>query len=187
MAGIAHTRSSKTMQNQGPGTMKTSQGRRLSPRLWWLTTMGIVLVALGLLFRTHYRLVIVSGTSMLPTLKPGDVLVIDKREYEYTRPDRGDIVVARYSGGLVVKRVVGLPGEQVALKGGRLYINGARMQEPHLIEPGYLDVGEGRLFPGDFATLGDNRAVAPASAVHPIVTKTDILGKVVLVLGRKIS
>jgi signal peptidase I len=149
--------------------------------------MGIVLVAFGMLFRTHYSLVVVSGTSMLPTLKHGDVLVIDKRVYEYTRPDRGDIVVARYSGGLVVKRVVGLPGEQVALKDGQLYINGARMQELHLIEPGYLDVGEGRLFPEDFATLGDNRAVAPASAVHPIVTKADILGKVVFALGKKVT
>jgi hypothetical protein len=48
-------------------------------------------------------------------------------------------------------------------------------------------VGEGKLFPEDFATLGDNRSVAPASAVHPIVTKADILGKVVLALGKKIT
>ena len=61
------------------------------------------------------------------------------------------------------------------------------MQEQHLVEPGYLDVREGRLLPEDFATLGDNRAVAPASAVHPIVTKADILGKVVLVLGKKFT
>ena len=149
--------------------------------------MGIALVVLGLVFRSHFQLVIVSGTSMLPTLNTGDVLVIDKRAYQNSRPDRGDIVVARYSGGLVVKRVVGLPGEQVALKDGRLYINGAALQEPHLVEPGYLEVGEGKLFPEDFATLGDNRAVAPASAVHPIVTKADILGKVVLALGKKIT
>jgi signal peptidase I len=149
--------------------------------------MGIALIVFGLVFRSHYQFVIVSGTSMLPTLNSGDVLVIDKRAYQNSRPDRGDIVVARYSGGLVVKRVVGLPGEQVSLKDGRLYINGSVLPEPHLIEPGYLDVGEGKLFSEDFATLGDNRSVAPASAVHPIVTKADILGKVVLALGKKIT
>jgi len=60
------------------------------------------------------------------------------------------------------------------------------MNEKHLIEPGGLDVGEGKLLAGDFATLGDNRAIAAALAVHPIVTKADILGKVVLALGKRI-
>ncbi len=94
--------------------------------------------------------------------------------------------MAQHSAGLVVKRVVGLPREEVEVKKGRLYINGGLMKEQHPIEPGYLDVGEGRLFPGDFATLGDNRAVAPALAIHPIVNKSHILGKVVLALGKKL-
>jgi signal peptidase I len=86
---------------------------------------------------------------------------------------------------LVVKRVVGLPGEEVAVKRGRLYINGRRVNENHTIYPGYLNVGQGKLLPGDFATLGDNRAVSPATAVHPIITQADILGKVVFVLQTK--
>jgi len=112
--------------------------------------------------------------------------MVDKRAYEQSEPSRDDIVVANYSGGLVVKRVVGLPGEEVGLKQGRLYINGVLTKEQHSIDPGDLDVGEGKLLPGDFATLGDNRAVAPRLAIHPIVTKSDILGKVVLALGKKI-
>jgi signal peptidase I len=112
--------------------------------------------------------------------------MVDKRAYTLGGPARGDIVVAHYSGGLVVKRVVGLPGESVGIRKGRLFVNGVHMKEQHLIDPGYLDVGEGRLFPGDFATLGDNRAVAPAYAVNPIVNRSDILGKVVSSLGRRI-
>ena len=146
----------------------------------------MVLLVFGLAFRAHYRLVIVSGTSMLPTLKPGDVLLIDKRAYQQFEPGRGDIVVAHSSAGLVVKRVVGLPGEEVEVQKGRLYINGGLTNEKHLIEPGPLDVGTGNLLAGDFATLGDNRASAPALAIHPIVTKADILGKVVMALGRHI-
>ena len=166
--------------------MKTALETGLSRRAWRLAILGLILVGFGLFFREHYRLVIVSGTSMLPTVKPGDVLLIDRRAYEQFEPARGDIVVAHSSAGLVVKRVVGLPGEEVEVQKGRLYINGGLTNEKHLIEPGGLDVGEGRLLAGDFATLGDNRAIAAALAVHPIVTKADILGKVVLALGKRI-
>ena len=60
------------------------------------------------------------------------------------------------------------------------------MKENHPIYPGYLYVAQGKILPGDFATLGDNRAVSPATAVHPIVTRADIQGKVVCVLKTKI-
>jgi signal peptidase I len=166
--------------------MKIAQAPRFSYRAWRLVFVGIVLVVVGLVFRAHYRLAIVSGTSMLPTLKPGDVLLIDKRAYRQFEPRRGDIVVAQSSAGLVVKRVVGLPGEDVGVQKGRLYVNGGLMTEQHKIQPGWLDVGTGTLLAGDFATLGDNRAIAAALAVHPIVTKADMLGKVVLALGRHI-
>ena len=164
--------------------MKTESAPRPSHPAWRLTIVGIILVVFGLAFRAHYRLVIVFGTSMLPTLKPGDVLVIDKRAYQQFEPGRGDIVVAHSAAGLVVKRVVGLPGEEVEVQKGKLYINGGLMNEKHLIEPGWLDVETGTLLAGDFATLGDNRSIAAALAIHPIVTKADILGKVVLALGR---
>ena len=166
--------------------MKAGAATCVSRRARRLAIVGILLVVFGLAFRAHYRLAIVLGTSMLPTLKPGDVLLIDKRAYKQFEPGRGDIVVARCSAGVVVKRVVGLPGEEVGVQKGRLYINGGLINEEHRIEPGGLDVGTGKLLAGDFATLGDNRAVAAALAIHPIVTKADMLGKVVLALGKQI-
>jgi signal peptidase I len=150
--------------------------------LAWLATIGLALIIIGLIFRSTYRLTLVSGDSMLPTLRSGDLLLVNKRAYERLEPNRDDIVVARYAGGLIVKRVVGLPGEELEVNRGRLFVNGARVPEHHSIFPGYLFVGGGKMLPGDYATLGDNRAVPAATAVHPIVTKADILGKVVLVL-----
>src|SRR5262249_42619974 len=150
----------------------------------WVAAGGVILILLGLQFQAHYRFAVVVGDSMLPTLRAGDLLLVDKRAYDQAEPTRGDIVVARYSAGLVVKRVVGLPWEEVELRFGRLYINGGLLKESHPVQPGYLSVEQGKLFDGDFATLGDNRAVPPALAVHPIVTKADILGKVVLALGK---
>lgn len=164
--------------------MKTPRVAWFSCRAW-LAATGTVLVLFGLWFRSAYQLGVVSGDSMLPTLTSGNLLLIDKRAYDQLEPDRGDMVIARYAGGLVVKRVVALSGEEVEVRQGRLYVNGRRVKENHAIYPGYLFVGKGKLLPGDFATLGDNRAVSPATAVHPIITKSDILGKVVFVLQMK--
>lgn len=164
--------------------MNIAQSPRFSRRFRRFAILG-ALVVLGFAFHSHYTLAIVSGTSMLPTLKPGDVLLVDKRAYKRIEPDRGDIIVAKYSGEVVVKRVVGLPSEEVEVRNGRLYINNRLMQENYPTGQGTLYVEKGNLLEGDFATLGDNRAVSPALAIHPIVTKADILGKVVLALGRR--
>jgi signal peptidase I len=120
---------------------------------------------------------------MRPTFKPGNLLVVDKNAYQAVEPSRGDIVVARYHNEFVVKRIVALPGEEVEVKKGMLYINGSPEPENHKIEPGSLDIGKGKLLAGDFATLGDNRSVPRAQAVHPIVSKKDIVGRVKLSLG----
>jgi len=161
------------------------------PRSLWLwisesrlVAYALMLLALGLLFRSHYRLTLVSGDSMAPTLKGGYVLLIDKSAYSRAEPERDDIIVMRYSNGLVVKRIVGLPGEDVEVRHGTLYVNGSAVEESHPLEPGNLDVEKGNLSSGDFATLGDNRAVPSVLAIHPIATKADILGKVVLSVGK---
>jgi len=151
-----------------------------------LLGIGLAVIITGLIFRSTYQLTVVSGDSMLPTLRSGDLLLVNKRAYQRLEPNREDIVVARYAGGLIVKRVVGLPGEKLEVKQGRVFVNGMRVPEHHAISPGDLLVGGGRMFRGDYATLGDNRAIPPATAVHPIVTKADILGKVVFVIKGKL-
>ena len=162
-------------------TMKTPRVAAFSCRAW-LAATGIALILVGLLFRSTYQITVVSGESMLPTLQSDDLLLVDKRAYDQVEPDRADLVVARHAGGLIVKRVVGLSGEEVEVKHGRLYVNGERVKENYATFPGDLCVGPGRILPGDFATLGDNRAVPSDTAVHPIVTRAGILGKVVGVL-----
>jgi signal peptidase I len=162
-------------------TLKTPRIAGFSCRAW-LAVTGIALILSGVLFRSTYLITVVSGESMFPTLQSGDLLLVDKRAYDQVEPVRGDLVVARYAGGLIVKRVVGLPDEEVEVKQGWLYVNGQRVKEDYAILRGGLPVGQGKLLPGDFATLGDNRAVSSDTAVHPIVTKAEILGKVVGVL-----
>src|SRR5262245_14525683 len=121
----------------------------------WLVMTGLAFIFAMLLFHTQFQLTIVVGDSMMPTLKSGDLLLVDKRAYQKTNPRRGDIVVARYASGLVVKRIVGLAGEEVEVRSGTLYINGIQKQENHRILQGPLDVRKGKLFDGDLASLGD--------------------------------
>ena len=148
-------------------------------RLYVLLGIGAALILVFTVFCHEFKLAIVVGESMLPTLRPGDLLIVDRRAYDQSDPGRGDIVVARYGKDWVVKRVVGLPGEEVEVRKGILFIDGTPCLEDHAVEKGPLDVAKGRLLAGDFATLGDNRAVPAVLAIHPILCRNEILGKVI--------
>ena len=152
---------------------------------FWVVT-SIALSSGMLMFRDHFRLTIVVGDSMLPTLKSGDVLLVDRLAYQNSEPRRGDIVMARYAAEFVVKRIVGLPGEELEVKRGALFINGTPQNENHGVKAGSLDIAKGELLSEDFATLGDNRAIPAVLAIHPIISKPDILGKVVLSFGKRL-
>ena len=121
---------------------------------------------------------------MLPTLKSGELLLVSRLAYQHTEPQRGDIVMARNGTDLILKRIVGLPKEEVEVRRGTLYINGSQQQEDHGVQEGPLDVSKGKLLDGDFATLGDNREIPAVLAIHPVLSKTDIVGKVILNFGK---
>lgn len=82
-------------------------------RLQLLLIGGAVLISLLLPLRIRFFLSLVEGESMVPSLRPGRVMLIDKFAYRNADPSREDIVIARYQEHLLVKRVVGLPGEEV--------------------------------------------------------------------------
>ena len=130
----------------------------------------------------RYRLVFVQGVSMQPTLMTGDLLIVSKHAYHHLPPGRGDLVVARYQNGLIVKRVVGLPGEEVEIREGMLFVGDRPVSEYHAMRTGPVNITKGRLFEGKFAVLGDNRALSPGRIVHAIVTKDQMLGRVVFII-----
>ncbi len=154
-------------------------GRGIRPGL-----LALAVASIGLLFLLHsrYRFVLVVGVSMQPAFHTGDLLVIDKCAYQKAEPRRGDVVLARYRGEWIVKRVVGLPGEEVEVRCGHLYINSCSVCERYPIQPGWLTISRGRLFEGKFALLGDNRDLSCAQSVHAIVSGSQIAGKVVFTL-----
>lgn len=148
-----------------------------------LLTLLVLLQCALLLGLSRFRITLVVGNSMRPGLQTGDLLIIDKRAYTRANPDRNDVVLARYGKDLIVKRVVGLPGERVEIRGGHLYVNSFPVAEPHPIQPGNLAILPGTLFSERYALLGDNRSMGNSQNVHAVLPKEAILGKVIRVLN----
>jgi signal peptidase I len=120
--------------------------------------LGAVAAAALAARRARLEPMLVKGGSMRPTLEPGHRIAVAPL---VRPPARGDLVVLRTPRDLeVVKRVVGLPGERVALRDGRLEVDGRELPEPYLAGPvggGELDL---QLGPAQYLVLGDHRAAS---------------------------
>lgn len=146
----------------------------------------------------------VVGNSMYDTLHDGEYIIVSKLEYIFGEPQRGDIVVFHpptESDDYYIKRIIGVPGDKVNLKGGYVYVNGTKVEEVYLKEDmrtclvGHLkdcenddrsyEVPEGKYF-----VLGDNRTGSSDSRAwydaenkpNPFVEWKQIQGKTRAVL-----
>ncbi|RMF35950.1 MAG: signal peptidase I [Chloroflexi bacterium] len=123
----------------------------------------------------------VQGQSMEPTLHSQQRLVVEKITYRFHGPRRGDIVVLRVPQAgpeMLIKRVVGLPGETVLIKEGHLYINGQRIQEPYLPAlTGGQDYGPVEVPPLHIFVLGDNRSFSRDSRSFGPVPIENVVGR----------
>jgi signal peptidase I len=122
------------------------------------------------------------GASMLPTLRSGDQVLVDKRAYRDGLPRRGDLVVFHRprSGEVTLKRAIGLPGDTVAIEDGFLVVDGRRRHESYA-DPDAIDsvyFGPVRVRPGTVFVLGDNRADSIDSRDFGAVAQHDLIGRV---------
>ncbi len=123
----------------------------------------------------------IRGNSMAPTLRPGSWISVSRRAYRRGAPQRFDIVKLRdpsRSGRWVIKRVVGLPGENVRIENGRLTVNGQEVAEPYVGSPGPLRTQEWWLRQDEYLVLGDNRDESSDSRRYGPIRLDSINGKV---------
>ncbi len=125
----------------------------------------------------------VDGESMVPTLVSGEYVIVSRLSYRLGTPQRGDIIVFHFPGDPkeeYIKRVIGLPGDEVSIKNGHVYINGQILNE------NYLDVkinytGAWNVPSDQLFVLGDNRNNSSDSHDWGTVPMNYVVGKAILV------
>lgn len=161
-------------------------------KLEWLKTIGIA-VGLAILFRMFlFSSYVVDGESMMPTLEDGNLLIINKIEYNITNLERFDVIVFHANDkDDYVKRVIGLPGDHIEYKNDILYVNGKKVLEPFLAS--YKEKITGKLTKdftlkklinqqtipkGYIFVMGDNRNGSYDSRHFGLISLDQVVGKV---------
>lgn len=149
---------------------------------------NILIIGLAIAFGIFLRLNVMSiasvkGTSMYPTLKENEKLILNRlvKDYNY-----GDIVVLHPNfeekEKLYIKRVIGLEGDTITIKDGKVFRNGKELKETYLqmkvdTEPMIPEETEWKVGKDEMFVLGDNRENSSDSRVFGVVKLDDIKGK----------
>lgn len=147
-------------------------------------TVAIALVLTFLLRAYVVESFVVDGPSMEPTLRDGERLLISKLSYVFSEPKRGDVIIFRYPRDPhkdYVKRIVALPGDEIRMDMGRLYINGQPVKEPYALESPVGDFNTITVPEGCVFVLGDNRGNSEDSRMFGAVPIKLIKGRAFLV------
>jgi signal peptidase I len=102
----------------------------------------------------------VEGYSMEPSLHDGELVIVNKLAYRLGQPRLGDVIVFHYPRDPeqeFIKRVIGVPGDQIRLAGGKVFVNEVRIDEPYIAEPAMYPEQEWVVPEGSLFVLGDNR------------------------------
>ena len=179
----------------------------MNDRSWLRELVEAALIGVAVFVAIQFALVNfrVEGSSMRPTLLPGHYLMVDKlvyfqldtaragriipfwqprapeQIYVMRPPARGDVIVFDYPGDpqrQFVKRIIGEPGDTVAITDGEVSINGATLHEPYLDAIGRTDMHPIRLQTDEYFVLGDNRTGSQDSRHWGPLAAGHIIGKV---------
>jgi signal peptidase I len=177
---------------------------------------GLIVAALAALFLITFviRTFYIPSVSMVPTLQVRDVLLVDEIAYRLHRPGGGDVAVfsppVAAGGNDYVKRVIGVPGDSIAISNGTVYRNGAALHEPYENQPPSYDLAirqyqifvngrpldprtadvpprtlwqaPDRIPDGFYLVLGDNRNYSDDSHVWGFVRAGAFIGRAFMIL-----
>src|SRR3989344_1564993 len=159
-----------------------------------LDLLFISVIGIFVLFFSLFVLMqplVVTGNSMLPNFHDSEQILIEKVSLKYREIKRGDVVIVKHPENhnvLLLKRVVGLPGETFEISNGRIFINGEGLDEPYLFEQNVtlgkesIPDDETLLIPNDgYVVLGDNRDDSLDSRNWGPLKKNLIVGRNLLV------
>ena len=143
----------------------------------------VLAIVLYLFIMTPHEVV---GNSMHPTYKNGEFLMANKISYKFSEPQRGDVVIFKYSDTQdFIKRIIGIPGDKVMIKDGKIYINDELLDESNYLADTVISNGGSYIHEGQTITVneeqyfvcGDNRTNSSDSRELGPVDESKIKGK----------
>ncbi len=150
----------------------------------------VVVVAVGAVVLVRSFLVqpfLVSGSSMVPNFHGGDYLLIDELTYRFRDPERGEVVVFRSPANpsvFFIKRIIGLPGEKIEIRGGKVFVSSVERPESAALDEPYLppNLINGNssvaLESSQYFMMGDNRSFSLDSRSWGPLSRSGIVGLV---------
>ena len=158
----------------------------------WLKTIVIVLIIFLPMITFVVQGYCIPSGSMEDTLLIGDRVLVDRISWRFTEPERREIVVFHppFAGPVLIKRIIGMPGDTISLEGGDVYVNGEKLDEP------YVRVVDGQKVPtepfdnglpwalqrpykvpaGNYFVMGDNRIDSGDSREFGPVPRGQLVG-----------
>lgn len=158
-----------------------------------LELVKVVVISLVIIFPIRYFIIqpfYVKGASMEPSFYDSEYLIIDEITYRFEEPKRGDVVVFRYPKNpqeYFIKRIIGLPKENVQIKTGNVFIYNGYNPSGFILEEDYLGNGVTTYSPNhkmielgenEYFVLGDNRSSSQDSRSFGSVNESFIIGRV---------
>lgn len=150
-----------------------------------LETVAIAVAAVLLVRSFVTQPFLVSGSSMEPTFNDGNYLLVDELSYDFRAPERGEVVVFRYPsdpGSYFIKRIIGLPGETVTIREGRVSVTSAQgtevLNESYTLKNDTTSNAEQTLGKEEYFVMGDNRNFSFDSRSWGPVPAKNIVGVV---------
>jgi len=152
-----------------------------------LSVAGLALLSYFLVSHFFLQSVKVVGRSMVPTLQDSQQYLLNRWVYHFRAPQRTDVVVIRdpTDQGFSVKRIIGVAGDSVLLKGGEVFVNGRKLAEPYLAPNmstyAFGKTGDQLIVCGkdQYFVLGDNRMNSADSRTYGPIPRQSILGLIV--------
>lgn len=122
----------------------------------------------------------VSGFSMEPRIAEDEYVLINALAYRFSRPQRGQIVAFRHERSapeVYLKRIIGVPGDRVAIERGVVILNGTPLSEPYVRFRDARSAAAAVVPSGEYYVLGDNRANSDDSRSWGFVPASDLIGR----------